>query len=384
MKNLDEIRNEIDAIDAQIVSLYESRVALTSHVAEYKIANGKDVFDPARELEKLDELERQASDEASGQDIRELFAHIMQMSRDRQYERLAQEDEALLAQGKRGPAVDLHAHTTASDGTFTPTELVEEAVRIGLKAVAITDHDTLAGIPEALKAGERHNMSVIPGIELSTEYAGVEIHVVGLFVDPDSEELHAQAQHFRTERDGRNRKMVELLQKKGYVITVEELYERYPNSVIQRPHMARFLHETGQAKSVNAVFDKDIGDDCDCFVGREMITPMRAVEIIHAAGGLAILAHPCLYKKLSNEKFMNMLDDLKTAGFDGIEVRYSRNTVEQDTEYQEIADRYGILYSGGSDFHGSNKPDVSLGTGTGRLHVPAWYLMKLREHAACR
>ena len=276
--------------------------------------------------------------------------------------------------------IDLHTHTTASDGTFTPDEVVKEAADLGLCAIAITDHDTVDGIREALEAGEKYDITVVPGIELSTEYAGVEIHVVGLFVDPDSKELNAQAKQFREQRDSRNLKMIERLQKYGFDITEEALYERFPDSVVARPHMARFLHETGQAKSVKDVFDKYIGDDCPCYVHRDMITPMEAVGIIHAAGGTAILAHPCLYRKLNGDTFTAMMDDLKESGLDGIEVRYSRNTVKEDRHYQEVADQYGLLYSGGSDFHGTNKPEIKIGSGTGNLFVPADYLTRIMEY----
>lgn len=275
--------------------------------------------------------------------------------------------------------VDLHTHTTASDGTLTPSDLVRAAAQAGLAAVAVTDHDSVDGVAEALEAGARYGITVVPGIELSTEYAGVEIHVVGLFVDHASEELNRQARRFRDERDTRNRKMIERLQNEGFSITEEELYARFPDSVVARPHMARFLYETGQAKSVKAVFDRYIGDQCSCYVHRDMITPMQAVRIIREAKGVAVLAHPCLYKKLPEDRFYRMMDDLKAAGLDGMEVRYSRNTAKQDAYYQTLADRYGLLYSGGSDFHGSNKPDISLGTGTGDLFVPEAYLDQIRN-----
>ncbi len=275
--------------------------------------------------------------------------------------------------------IDLHVHSTASDGTFTPAQLIEEAKRLHISAIALTDHDSVNGIEEALSAGSQYQIEVIPGVELSTEYMDTEIHVVGLFIDWHNEPLLRQLRDFRDNRDNRNLKMIDLLRKEGFSITADAIYERNPDAVIARPHIARYLADTGQVKNMQTVFDKYIGDGCKCYVDRLKITPMQAVELIHEAGGTAILAHPCLYKMKRNE-LEQMVNEMISAGLDGIEAIYSCNQGSDEKDYKELAYRYNLLISGGSDFHGSNKPYIHLGTGRGNLHVPYEVLEKIREY----
>lgn len=275
--------------------------------------------------------------------------------------------------------IDLHVHSTGSDGTFTPTELVLAAKEVGLCAFALTDHDSVSGIPEALRAGAKHKIEVIPGVELSTDYEDNEIHVVGLYIDIHNPDLLSQLHAFRDNRDNRNLKMIDRLNEYGYTISAEEIYRRSPGAVIARPHIARYLVETGQVKDLQTVFDELIGDGCICYVDRLKISPMRAVELIHAAGGTAVLAHPCLYK-VSEETLNEMIAKMIRVGLDGMEVYYSRNTKEQERYYLEKAEKYGLLASGGSDFHGSNKPDIQLGYGTGNLHIPYTVLKKIKDY----
>lgn len=279
--------------------------------------------------------------------------------------------------------IDLHVHSTASDGSFTPAGLVAEAEKAGLAAIAITDHDSVGGIPEALEAGRSCGLEVVPGIELSAEYADTEIHVVGLYIDPETPGLLEQIRMFVDNRDNRNLKMIEKLREAGFSITAEAIYKRNSDSVIARPHIARYLAETGQVKDVKTVFDKYIGDGCPCFVDRFKITPMQAVELIHAAGGTAILAHPCLYK-MDRRVLLEMVEKMLGSGLDGIEAVYSCNQGSDEKDYREIAARYGLLLSGGSDFHGASKPHIHLGTGRGNLRVPYEFLEKIKEYRQSR
>lgn len=274
--------------------------------------------------------------------------------------------------------IDLHVHSTASDGTLTPSELVQEAVSQKISAIALTDHDSVSGIEEALEAGKKYNVEVVPGVELSTEYKDTEIHVVGLFIDWHNESLLRQLHAFRDNRDNRNLKMIDRLREEGFSITAEAIYERSPDAVIARPHIARYLVDTNQVKDMQTVFDKYIGDGCKCYVDRMKITPMQAVELIHEAGGTAILAHPCLYK-MKRKEIEVMVQEMIAAGLDGIEAVYSCNQGSDEKDYKEMAARYGLLVSGGSDFHGSNKPYIKLGTGKGNLSVPYELLEQIKK-----
>ena len=245
--------------------------------------------------------------------------------------------------------IDLHVHSTASDGTFTPTELVAEAKRCGLSAFALTDHDTVDGISEALAAGEASGLEVIPGVELSTEYNETEIHVVGLFIDPANTELQAELAKFRDNRDNRNLKMIEKLQEEGFRITAEDLYRLNPDTVVARPHIARYLVDSGQVKDLKTVFDKYIGDGCKCYV-----------------------------YKMKRAELTAMIEELVAAGLNGIEAVYSCNQGSDEKDFRAMAEKYHLLLSGGSDFHGANKPYIHLGTGKGTMSVPHEFLEAMR------
>ena len=274
--------------------------------------------------------------------------------------------------------IDLHVHSTASDGTCSPTELVLLAQETGLAAFALTDHDSVGGIEEALGAAEGTDLEVVPGVELSTEYQETEIHVVGLYIDRTCGPFLEHLQNFRDSRGSRNVKMLARLREEGFSITEEKLRSRFGDCVLTRAHVARYLYETGQVGSISEVFDQYIGIGCKCYVERPKITPVEAVELIHRAGGTAILAHPCLYK-MPREKLLGMTSEMVDAGLDGIEAIYSRNKGTDEADFTALAERYGLLLSGGSDFHGANKPDIHLGTGLGNLHVPYSILEKIKE-----
>ena len=191
--------------------------------------------------------------------------------------------------------VDLHAHTTESDGSFTPEELILEAKRVGLSAIAITDHDSISGIKKAAPIAAECDIELIPGVELSTDYNGKEVHVVGLFIDIENKYFLRKIKEFKENRDNRNAIMVENLQKEGFSITMEDLVAENPDCVITRANIARFLYEHGMIPTIQTAFEKYIGDNCKCYVNRFKITPMDGVRLIKEAGGTAILAHPLLY-----------------------------------------------------------------------------------------
>ena len=265
--------------------------------------------------------------------------------------------------------VDLHVHSTESDGTLTPEDLVAEAKKAGLAAFALTDHDTCHGVGKAMPLAASAGIELIPGIELSTDYHGKEVHIVGLYIDIENEQLLKKTAEYRKCRSERNALMVEALRKEGLSITREELVAENPDCVITRANIARFLYEHGQIKSVREAFDRYIGDHCKCYVGRLKVASTDAVRLIKEAGGTAILAHPLLYG-LSNTNLQKMIDELKPVGLDGLEAIYSTYTTGEEQQMKRLARENGLLISGGSDFHGSNKPDIALGRGRGHLYIP--------------
>lgn len=274
--------------------------------------------------------------------------------------------------------IDLHVHSTFSDGTLTPTELVAEAQKAGLSAMALTDHDTTAGIREALDAASHTSLEIIPGVELSTEYEKREIHIVGLFIDPDNRKLSDALLHFQTARDTRNDRILALLREEGFDITMEALLRDNPDAVITRANIARFLVDHGQIGSLNHAFEKYLGDDCRCYVPREKISSADACRLICEAGGLPILAHPVLYHM--NQITLNrMIEELLPSGLSGMEVLYSTYTNGDEALMRKTAARHGLLLSGGSDFHGANKPYIHLGSGRGNLFVPYELLTKMKD-----
>ncbi len=273
--------------------------------------------------------------------------------------------------------IDLHVHSNASDGTFSPTELVGEAKRAGLSAFALTDHDTTAGVAEAAAAAKEAGIELIAGTELSTEYEGKEIHVLGLYIDITDPALQKKMADFRHSRANRNVLMLEKLRDQGFDITQEALEAAYPDSVITRAHIGRYLRDQGYIPDIATAFIKYIGEDCCCYVGRPKVTPMEAVDDILAAGGVPILAHPVVYH-MERPQLLRMIRDMKAHGLAGMEAIYSENTPADEQYYKTLAREEGLLITGGSDFHGTNKPQIMLGKGRGRLHIPYSLLDPIR------
>lgn len=276
--------------------------------------------------------------------------------------------------------VDLHVHSNKSDGTFTPSELVTMAIEKNLTALALTDHDTTDGLEELANAAAGKPLAVVPGIELSTEYEGKDIHIVGLFIDPTQSDFRAHLKAFVESRDDRNRKMCANLQEAGIPISYEALQEANPGSVITRAHYGTWLLEHGVVSSVADAFSKYLGDHTPYFVPREKVTPQQAVSLIQKAGGLAILAHPILYR-MSRERLDILVRRLKEVGPTGIEAIYATYNSREENQIRQLASKYDLLLSGGSDFHGFAKPKLELGTGYGHLCVPdEVYFSLKKEH----
>lgn len=281
-------------------------------------------------------------------------------------------------------AVDLHTHSNKSDGSFSPAKLVDYAVAKGLSAVALTDHDTIDGLEEAVSHAEtlrqagKPSVDVVPGIEFSTKHEEKDVHIVGLYIAYDSPEFRTKLQEFVDSRTGRNIKMCRNLQDAGIDITYEKLQERNPDAVITRAHYATYLFDEGYVKSRPEAFAKYLGDHTKYFVPREKVTPEQAVSLILQVGGIPILAHPPLYH-MGRERLDRLVSVLKDVGLMGIESLYSTYTNQDERDMMKLADKYDLLLSGGSDFHGANKPNLDLGTGYGKLFVPEEYLIKIKN-----
>lgn len=269
--------------------------------------------------------------------------------------------------------IDLHVHSTASDGSYTPSELVRYAIKKGLIAFALTDHDTTAGIDEAINEAELINdfspIKVIPGIELSAEYKGKDIHILGLNIDYRNKEFQEKIEYFRNIRAERNVKMIELLNKQGFKITEEQLKERFKDAVITRAHFAIMLVECGYVKDKDIAFKKYLNPGCPCYVPRTRINVIDAISLIHLANGKAVLAHPLLYH-FSETELDSLVALLKENGLQGIEAIYSSNKWNDESRMKQLAQKYDLFITGGSDFHGLAKPTLDLGIGYGDLKVP--------------
>lgn len=273
--------------------------------------------------------------------------------------------------------IDLHVHSYKSDGSLTPSELISLALEKGLSAIALTDHDTTDGLREFDESAKSKPIEAIPGIELSTEYEGKDVHIVGLFIDENQPDFQKHLKNFVASRDMRNEKMCANLRHAGLDISYDALKKEYPGSVITRAHYGTYLVKTGACKSVADAFSQYLGDHTPYFVAREKVTPDEAVILIKKAGGIPILAHPILYH-MSAQRLELLVSRLVTAGLMGIEAVYSTYTTREENQIRRLADKYHLLLSGGSDFHGLAKPKLQLGTGYGHLNVPDEFLLKMK------
>lgn len=271
--------------------------------------------------------------------------------------------------------IDLHTHSTFSDGTFTPLQLVKYAEEKGLKAFAITDHDTTEGIKEA-KSIET-NVEVISGVEISTRYDKKEIHIVGLYVNENDADLNKQLKYYREKRVTRNFEILEKLNSLGVDITIDDVKESCTDDVISRAHIAKALVSKGFVGSYTEAFDRYLGDNKCAYVPRETLNYEESMELITKAGGVPVLAHPLLYK-MSDTNLENMMVKLRQKGLKAVEVYYSTHSNSDTQHVMAMANRVGLIYSGGSDFHGATKPKIDIGTGMGKLAVPYEILEKIR------
>ena len=283
--------------------------------------------------------------------------------------------------------IDLHTHTTASDGDQTPAQLVALAKEKGLRAIAVTDHDTVDGLAEAMAAGERLGVQVVPGIELSAQIEKGpngergQCHILGLFIDPANEPLLMRLRDIQRKRATRNAQMVaKLNQLLNTDITLAEVEAFAGGDIVARPHFAKALIARNIVGSVGEAFERYLGEDKPGNVAKEKVTPQEAIALIHNAGGVAILAHPNNLKRGSDDATEQYIVGLKAQGLDGIEARYNLHTRSDNTRYLALAARHGLRTAGGSDFHGPTvKPTVFLGEVENGQASPYDLLASLRE-----
>ncbi len=278
--------------------------------------------------------------------------------------------------------VDLHCHSTASDGTFAPAEVVGLAREAGLGALSLTDHDTVGGIDEAASAARAWGLDFISGIEISAEYPHPgTMHILGYGVDSQKASLKSLTTTLIAGRDNRNPKIVAKLSEMGVSVSMNEWDDEAGGSVLGRPHLAAILVRKGYVNSIKQAFDKYIGQGAPAYFDKERLTPRQAIERIRASGGLPVLAHPTQLRTSNDAELARVVKDLVDLGLAGIEVIHSDFTAEDVERFTAIAARYDLLKTGGSDFHGLNKQDIQLGWVNGR-RIPREFFDELV--ARCR
>ncbi|MGE5609840.1 MAG: PHP domain-containing protein [Bacillota bacterium] len=277
--------------------------------------------------------------------------------------------------------VDLHTHSTASDGTCSPRELAQLAKSSHLVGFALTDHDTVAGVREAADEARTLGLEFIPGIEISAAYPRPgTMHLLGYCVDPDSAALAQLSQWQIESRNQRNLKLIARLRELGVAITLEEVQEAAGGDVIGRPHIAEVLVRKGYVSSAHQAFEKYVAPGGLAYVDRERLAPRRAIELIRDSGGIPVLAHPVQLRTENDAQLQRVVKDLVDLGLAGLEVIHSDHNRELVEKYTKLADRYGLVKTGGSDFHGAKKAGIELGIAGGQ-RVPRAFLDNLLAHS---
>lgn len=256
--------------------------------------------------------------------------------------------------------IDMHMHSIASDGTFTPSEVVEDAKKRGLDKIALTDHDTIDGLLEAISKGKEIGVEVIPGIEFSTEYEGKEVHILGYMFDVNNKKLLNKLEQLKKDREVRTKLILEKLAKRKLYITMEELMEEVEGNIISRTHIANAMMKKGYVYSKSEAFHVYLRPNGAAYVPKQNLSPFDAIKLIKESGGIVSLAHPILMG-IGPEKFEKFLDMLLDEGLDAVEIYYP-NMEEKDIQYyKNQSEKRGLFYTGGSDFHGLNRPGSFIG-----------------------
>lgn len=273
---------------------------------------------------------------------------------------------------------DLHTHSVYSDGTCTPKALIEQAEALGLSAIALTDHNTVAGLPEFLAAAQGKLVKAVPGIEFSTDWGGGELHILALFVKEEHySAIDSLLEQAKQRKEESNLALVKALAADGYRIDYEKLKASTPNGQANRALIAAALTAKGYTESIQHAFKTLLGEKHGYFKPPKRLDALETIAFIKSIGAVAVLAHP--YLNLSEEALPVFLEKAVKQGLDGMETMYPLFDEEQTRSLEETAARFGLLPSGGSDYHGENKPHIRLGTGKGALKVPLEVLFRLQE-----
>ena len=272
--------------------------------------------------------------------------------------------------------VDLHTHSNCSDGSMSPSELVLHAAKNGLAAIALTDHDTVSGIKEAVAKGEECGTEVVPAIEFSARSETLT-HILGFYIDVDNEKITAILDEIVARRRERNVMTAKLLQELGFDVSLEEAAAIAPGGIIGRAHFAKLLMDKGYTSSVKESFEKYLAVGKPAYFTNQKLEAKRIIETIHDAGGVAFLAHP--HQMKMGDRLESYVKELVSYGLDGMEGYYSEYDEKMQAEYQAMASRYGLALSGGTDFHGDMKPHISIGTGLGNMAVPYSVLENIKR-----
>ena len=274
---------------------------------------------------------------------------------------------------------DLHTHSTYSDGTYSPIQLIAEAERVGLSAIALTDHNTLTGLPEFLSAAETSSVEAIPGIEFSTDYMEMELHIVCLFIKPEHYPTITEiTDEINRRKQQSNIDLIDKLRQAGFDISYDRIKATMPQGEPNRALIGAELMRLGYVTSVKEGFQKLLGAKCGYYTPPKHIDAFELISIIRNLGAVPILAHPFLSIK-DEQQLEVFLAKAAACGLLGIETRYPLFSDEQTSSLEILAKKYGLAQSGGSDFHGENKPDIRLGSGKGALQVPLSFLNDLRQ-----
>jgi predicted metal-dependent phosphoesterase TrpH len=265
--------------------------------------------------------------------------------------------------------IDLHTHSTASDGKLTPAELIRYAKRTGIEVIALTDHDTLSGLEEAAAEASRIGIEFIPGVEISAVYNPGTMHILGYFIDPADPDLTETLSWLRGGRDDRNSQILDRLAELGYPLDHEDVAALAGGESMGRPHIARAMIDRGYVSTFNEAFERYLGKGALAYVDREKMTPEKAIESIIQAGGIPVLAHPQTLS-LPDDELADLLDRLASLGLAGVEAYYYSHTDAETELYVNLADSFNLVITGGSDFHGAGMIDTDLGVGRGDMNVP--------------